>query len=80
MSKETLHGGGTHRCREVTLLLVERCHALHHLTVGFRVAVLEGELLQLLLDGVQAQQARQRGKDLQTPRSSPQVQSSNLTQ
>ena len=39
-------------------------HALSEVAVGFRVAVLEGQLLQLLFDGVQPQQPSQRRKDL----------------
>ena len=55
---------GTHGGDEVALLLVQGGHALHHVAVGFRVAVLEGQLLQLLLDGIQPQQPRKRRKDL----------------
>ena len=59
---------GTHGGDEVALLLVQGGHALHHLAVRFRVAVLEGQVFQFLLDGVQAQQPRKRRKDLQTKR------------
>ena len=57
---------GTHGGNEVALLLVQGGHALHHVAVGFRVAVLEGQLLQLLLDGVQPKQPCKRRKDLHT--------------
>lgn len=57
---------GTHGGDEVALLLVQGGQALYHLAVRFRVAVLEGQVFKLLLNGVQAQQPRKRRKDLQT--------------
>ena len=55
----------THRLYDVVLVLGKHSHALHHLAVRLRIAVLEGQLFQLLLDGVQTQQTRKWSKDLQ---------------
>ena len=56
---------GRHLKHDGPLLLGEDVQAPPHARVGIRVAVLERQRLQLLLDAVQAQQARQRRKHLQ---------------
>ena len=46
------------------LCLLQGAKPSGHVAVSLRVAVLEGQLLQLFLDGVQPEKPRQRSKDL----------------